>query len=134
MYSYLIKLVISVSLIVSGIAAASDSYAISKLTMSKLNIKQASSKNVSNQNSFMILVSDKNVKPSTKAGASSSRTLVLIDGILFDLDRGILQANIRNGFFKVVWAGSAQDKITLCWLNPENCELGDIDFNIPPLH
>lgn len=83
---------------------------------------QAKVTSVSKQPSFMVLTSSKEIKPSLGGEKYAGRMIVLVDGILMNIDRWALERNIRGGFFTVIWAGS-QDLINVCSAKPEICDL-----------
>jgi len=45
-------------------------------------------------------------KPKKLSAGHSDRIVVIVDGIPTNMPRWALEANIRSGFFKVVWAGA----------------------------
>lgn len=59
----------------------------------------------------------------SSASASSERVVVVVDGIIMELPKSVVEAWVRNGTFIPVWAGTTEELPEdrwPCWLNP-NC-------------
>jgi len=80
-------------------ALSSNSFAISKLHMSQLDMTQSKAESLINQKSLFVLSTDKGTKPNrskptSNTAAYSGETVVLVDGVLMKINRWILESNI----------------------------------------
>ena len=116
-----LKSILRIVVGVSTFVLCVNSYALDKIQMSKLNVKEANIKLMGKQKTLLVLASDDKIKLQTESIKPSSRVLVVVDDRVVEIDRWLLETNIRNGFFKIIWVGDAQDRITLCRLKPEQC-------------
>ena len=89
--------------------ASSDSFAMNENQMKMFQAKKVKVTKQLKQKTMAILVSRKD-DSAEKVAASSDpgkRVLVIVDGVLVEMNAGMVDSLIRGGIFKVVWAGTS---------------------------
>ena len=90
----------------------------------KLGARKAKFGDLRKQKDLLIVEINNDKKVAAQSQKSSSKATIIVDGRVVTLDKWIIEGNIRNGFFKVIWAGQGQDRLWICWISPENCNGG----------